>query len=53
MKPMQRASMLVGALAGTLVASGALAETTPKPKMTTEIPPGIAIPDKWKPGWAR
>jgi hypothetical protein len=39
------AGLFVGALACMLVASIAQAQTSPKMKMTTEIPAGIAIPD--------
>jgi hypothetical protein len=36
----------IGALACMVAATGALAAAAPKMKMTTEVPPGIAIPDK-------
>lgn len=46
MKSKQRTQMLLGALTSALAINGALAQTTPTPKMTTEIPSGIAIPGK-------
>jgi hypothetical protein len=36
----------IGALVCALAATGALAQTAPKMKMTTDIPAGIAAPDK-------
>jgi len=44
MKSKQMTRMLLGALAGALAANGSLAQNTPKPRMTTPIPPGIEIP---------
>jgi hypothetical protein len=40
------ARVMSGAVACTLAVTGALAETKPKPRMATEIPPGIAIPNE-------
>lgn len=45
MRAKNKAAISVGALACALTISTVQAETPPKMKMTTDIPPGIAIPD--------
>ncbi len=46
MRVTHQIALLAGALACMLAASAAQAQTQPKMKMTTEIPAGIAMPDK-------
>lgn len=46
MRSWESPRILVGVVAFTLAAHGALAQTAPQTRMTTEIPPGIAIPDE-------
>ena len=46
MKAIPTMAMFAGVLASVLAASTAQAQIPPKMKMTTDIPAGIAIPDK-------
>ena len=46
MRTQHKMAVFVGALACALTISTALAQTPPTMKMTTEVPAGIAMPDK-------
>ena len=46
MMPTRTTNLFAAALVCALAAATAQAQTAPKPKKATEIPAGIAIPDK-------
>ena len=46
MRTKHKIALSIGALACALAISTAQAQTPPKMKMTTEVPAGIAMPDK-------